>query len=184
MKRLANSLEILFLVLMLTLCGLIIAAGRGTVPYLFGYRILQVVSGSMQPTIPNDTCILVKKPVSEDIRVGDIITFVSDDPRIQGYYNTHRVVEITTGEDGSRIFSTQGDAYTIPDAYPVYEEDIVGVYQRELPFGKFLFRGIQFFADRTHYFVLVIVPLLGCCLSYLRQLFQALRGENEEESEE
>ena len=175
MKRLANSLEILFLVLMLTLCGLIIAAGRGTVPYLFGYRILQVVSGSMQPTIPNDTCILVKKPVSEDIQVGDIITFVSDDPRIQGYYNTHRVVEITTGEDGSRIFTTQGDAYTIPDAYPVYEEDIV---------GKFLFRGIQFFADRTHYFVLVIVPLLGCCLSYLRQLFQALRGENEEESEE
>ena len=85
MKRLANSLEILFLVLMLTLCGLIIAAGRGTVPYLFGYRILQEDSGSMQPTIPNDTCILVKKPVAEDIRVGDIITFVSDDPRILGY---------------------------------------------------------------------------------------------------
>ena len=116
MKRLANSLEILFLVLMLTLCGLIIAAGRGTVPYLFGYRILQVVSGSMQPTIPNDTGILVKKPVAEDIQVGDIITFVSDDPRIQGYYNTHRVVEITPGEDGARIFTTQGDAYTIPDA--------------------------------------------------------------------
>lgn len=181
MKRLAAFLEILFLIAMLLLCGLIISAGRGKVPYVFGYRVLKVVSGSMRPAIPNGTCILIKKPVPGGISVGDIITFVSDDPEIQGFYNTHRVVEITENTDGTPIYITQGDAYDTPDPYPVYEEDIVGIYQRELPFGRQMFRAIRFITDRTNYFILVIVPLLLCCLSYLKQLFRALRGEEKEE---
>lgn len=182
MKRLANVVEILFLIGMLLLCGLVISAGRGRVPYVFGYRILQVVSGSMQPTIPGDTCILIQKPSPEEIQVGTIITFVSDDPEIQGYYNTHRVVEINTAQDGESIYVTQGDAYDMPDPYPVYEQDVIGIYKGELPFGRQLFRAIRFLTDRTHYFVLVIIPLLFCSLSYMKQLFRALRGEEKEES--
>lgn len=181
MKRLANLLDILFLAGMLLLCGLIISAGRGKVPYLFGYRVLRVVSGSMQPVIPDGTCILIQKPNPDGISVGDIITFVSDEPEIQGFYNTHRVVEINEDTSGRTIYITKGDACVLPDEYPVYEEDVVGIYRRELPFGRQLFRAIRFLTDRRNYFILVILPLLLCCLSYIKQLFRALQGEDEEE---
>lgn len=185
MKRLARILEILFLLMMLGLCGVVISAGTGRVPYIFGYRVLKVVSGSMQPAISDSTCILIHRENQEEIQVGDVITFVSDDPAIQGFLNTHRVYEITQDEISGEVrYITKGDAMEEPDIWPVAYEDIQGVYVREMPFGKEIFKMIAFFSDRTHYFVVVILPLLLCCLSYMKDLVFALLGKEEEDEDE
>ena len=73
MKRLKAILEWGFLVLMVLLCGMVLLAGSGNVPYIFGHRVLQVISHSMEPTIQGETCIVIKKVEQEDIKVGDII---------------------------------------------------------------------------------------------------------------
>ena len=181
MKRLANVVEIIFLVIMLLMCAVIIMAGRGNVPFIFGYRVLQVVTDSMMPTISGETCIIIAQVEQEDIQVGDIITFVSESPQIKGFLNTHRVYEITEdAESGETLYITIGDASNKPDPYPVAYDQIVGRYVRELPYGEWLYRAIRFLADQVNYFIIVILPLLLCCLSYVRQFFKALFGKEEE----
>lgn len=184
MKRLLKVAEILFLVLMIGICALVFMAGSGKVPYIFGYRLLQVVSDSMKPTIEDETCILIKKVEQDEIKVGDIITFISEAPDIKGYLNTHRVHEIKTDEEtGKASYVTKGDAYAAPDAYLVDYEQIAGIYVGELPFGKLLFKGIQILLDRNNYFLIVMLPLLLCFMSYSRQLFKAIQGEEKDSTE-
>ena len=192
MKRLADILEIVLLVIMLGMCAVVLMAGQGNVPYIFGYRVMQVISDSMRPTISAETCIVIEKVDDiSGIKIGDVITFISEDPRIDGYYNTHRVNDIITdAETGEILFQTKGDAYETPDAQLVSFDQIAGRYEGELPFGKYLYKGIIFLTDRVNYFIVVIAPLFICFMSYLKQLFVALfkpaseygdESENEEE---
>lgn len=175
-KRLADILEIVILVIMLGMCAVILMAGQGNVPYIFGHRIMQVISDSMQPTISAETCIMIKKVKDiREIQVGDVITFVSEDPRIEGFYNTHRVYDvITDAETGEILLQTKGDAYDEPDAQLVSFDQIAGRYVGELPFGKYLYKGIIFLTDRVNYFIIVIAPLFLCFMSYFKQLLLAL----------
>lgn len=182
MKRIASVLEVLFLVVMILLCGVVFMAGNGKIPYIFGHRILQVISQSMEPTIDDETCIIIRKVDQEDIEVGDIITFVSEAADIKGYLNTHRVHDIIEdSETGEIQYITKGDAYDQPDVYPVEYEQVAGEYVRELPFGKTLFKGIRFLADRNNYFIIVILPLFFCFASYAKQLFNAIFSKEKEE---
>lgn len=176
MKRLADILEIVLLVIMLGMCAVVLMAGQGNVPYIFGYRVMQVISDSMRPTISAETCIVIEKidDISE-IKIGDVITFISEDPRIEGYYNTHRVYDIITdAETGEILFQTKGDAYETPDAQLVSFDQVAGRYVGELPFGEYLYRGIIFLTDRVNYFIVVIAPLFVCFMSYFKQLLVAL----------
>ena len=185
MKRLVKVLEVLFLVLMIGLCGMVFMAGNGKVPYIFGYRILQVISNSMSPTIETETCIVIRKIDQEDIQVGDIITFTSEAPEIRGYLNTHRVYEIKTDEaTGETIYITKGDAYELPDSYPVEYEQIAGEFVGELPFGRALFKGIRFLADRNNYFIIVILPLFFCFASYAKDLMNAITKKDKNEPDD
>ena len=176
MKRLADILEIVLLVIMLGMCAVVLMAGQGNVPYIFGYRVMQVISDSMRPIISAETCIVIEKvdDISE-IKIGDVITFISEDPRIEGYYNTHRVYDIITdAETGETLLQTKGDAHETPDAQLVSFDQVAGRYVGELPFGKYLYRGIIFLTDRVNYFIVVIAPLFVCFMSYFKQLLVAL----------
>lgn len=185
MRKLARISEISILVIMIFLCVLVLFAGSGKMPYIFGYRVLQVLSGSMQPTISDETCIVIKKVDEDEIKTGDIITFVSESPDIYGYLNTHRVHDIIAdSESGEKLFITKGDAYEKQDDYPVSYNQIKGRYVGELPFGRVIFKGIRFLSDRDHYFLIVILPLSLCCVSYVKQLFEALTGKQKEEKDD
>jgi len=95
-----------------------------------GYHVLWVKTNSMEPTIPTSSYILTKDVEAKDVKVGDIITFVSDNPQIKGMYNTHRVIKI---EDGK--FTTKGDNNPADDGiYSAKAENIVARYQRNMPF--------------------------------------------------
>lgn len=185
MKKPARIFEILILVIMVALCVLVLFAGSGKMPYIFGYRVLQVLSGSMQPTISDETCIVIKKADEDEIEVGDIITFVSESPDIYGFLNTHRVHDIVEdAESGETLYITKGDAYDEPDDYPVSYDQVAGKYVGELPLGKLIFKGIRFLSDRDHYFLIVILPLSLCCVSYVKQIFESITGRNKEEKDD
>ena len=185
MKRIVKVLEVLFLVFMIGMCGVVFMAGNGKVPYIFGYRILQVISNSMAPTIETETCIIIKQVEPEDIEIGDVITFTSEDPSIRGYLNTHRVHDITKDEEtGETLYITKGDAYDQPDIYPVEYEQVAGEFVSELPFGRQLFKGIRFLADRNNYFIIVMLPLFCCFASYAKQLMEALSGKGKDKDED
>lgn len=184
MKRVALFFEGFLLVSMILMCVLIFMAGSGNVPYIFGHRVLQVVTDSMKPTIKGETCILIEEVEQKDIKKGDIITFESDDPLLNGFLNTHRVSEVHWDEElQENYYITSGDYTGKQDPYPVYYRKVVGRYVGELPYGDFVYRAIRFLSDQVNYFIIVILPLFLCCMSYVRQLFKALFSKEEDYEE-
>ena len=141
----------------------------------------------MEPEIAHNECIIVEEVPVEEIQVGDIITFVSREAEIYGYFNTHRVYDMYVDpETGEKKFITKGDAYSTPDDLPVSYEDILGKYSDKLPGGLALGNIIHKLSDSKIYFIVIILPLLFCLLSYLYQLIRILifGAEDEEEEDE
>lgn len=82
-------------------------------PRVLPYRVDVVASGSMAPTIPKGS-IVVLRPISADkVTIGDIITFYPPD---HSQLVTHRVVAIADTADGP-AFVTKGDANPLPDPW-------------------------------------------------------------------
>ena len=111
----------------------------GKTVFLGNRTLLWVKTGSMEPEIETGTYIIVEKVDPKDLKVGDIITFVSPDPDLQGAYNTHRIKEIK-GDNES--FVMRGDNNLADDKYEVPAENVVARYVKKLPtlskFGRFL----------------------------------------------
>ena len=74
-------------------------------PSLFGYQLYVVETGSMLPTLPIGTNILVHQLRDDDeLKVGDIVTYTHGSSAV-----THRIIELVTGEDGILRYQTKGD---------------------------------------------------------------------------
>lgn len=177
MKRvLSIAGNIIFTAVVLYLCYFIIQAVRNQSPAVFGYRMLRVVTDSMEPVFTGGDCILVKETGQEELAVGDIITFVSRDPSLQRGFNTHRIIDIA--EDytvGNVVYYTKGDNNRWEDEYEVLYEDIVGRYVTTLPFGKQISSFLEKLSDRNYYFAVVIIPVLLCFISSIRQLAEDIK---------
>lgn len=97
-----------------------------SVPRLLGYEVYDIVSGSMEPTIPTGSMVFVKPVGWEEIGEGDVIAYRTD-----GGVVTHRVAEKRTflGE-----FVTKGDANESEDFLSVPFDMLVGRVERHIPF--------------------------------------------------
>ena len=139
----------------------------------------------MEPEITHNECIIVEQVQAEEIQVGDIITFVSEEAEIYGYFNTHRVYDMYVNPDtGEKMFITKGDAYSTPDNLPVPYKNVLGKYTDKLPGGLTLGNIIHKLSDSKVYFIVIILPLLFCLLSYLYQLVRILIFGAEDEDDE
>ena len=118
--------------LALLLVNILGAKMTGNVPSVFGYSIMNIVSGSMEDEIPKGSYILIKKIDPEDVKREDVICFYSTDPQIYGLPNTHRVVEEPINNNGSIEFVTRGDANPINDQETAKGENLIGVYVKRL----------------------------------------------------
>lgn len=177
MKRALSFIgNVIFAAIVLYLCYFIIRAVQDQAPGVFGYRMLRVVTDSMEPVFGSGDCIIVKEAPREELAAGDIITFASADPLLNGGLNTHRIVDIAQDYiTGETVYFTKGDNNSWRDDYTVGYEDIVGKYVRTLPFGKALSAFLQKMSDRNYYFSIVIIPVLLCFLSCIHQLVKDIR---------
>lgn len=149
---------------------------RGKVASIGGYSVMKVVTGSMEPSIHVDDYILIKKVDVSELKVGDVITFLSDDPQIKDMPNSHRITEIN--EDGT--FTVKGDANPTEDVYKVRADRIIGRYVRKMR----LFRFIGSFASsKKLLMILFILPTVCICIYESRSLFRIIRGTDEPQDE-
>lgn len=109
----------------LMLLVVIAAALPLTIPNFMGYEVYNVVSGSMEPTIPVGSIIYVKEIDPSDIYSGDIIAFHSGDSVIMHRVTQNKVVEGT--------FTTKGDANDGEDMSEVPYKDLIGIVVRHIP---------------------------------------------------
>lgn len=97
-------------------------------PMATGGAALTVLSGSMTPTIPVGSIVLVQPVDPDAVRADDVITFTDSSSLV-----THRVMDIGTDDEG-RYFVTQGDANQGPDKTPLRDEAIRGRVWFHVPF--------------------------------------------------
>ncbi|WP_461247224.1 signal peptidase I [Treponema sp. R6D11] len=118
---------------------------KQSIPNLFGYKILNVVTASMEPTIKMGDSILIKS--TNEVNVKDIITF-----RQGNSYVTHRVVY----KEGDQ-FITRGDNNSGDDKAIKTIKDVEGKYVRSLP--SFL-RLSSFLKTREGVIAIIGIPVL------------------------
>jgi signal peptidase I len=111
--------------LLLMLAGLVIG-----VPLVAGATPMTILTGSMEPTYPPGTLIIVKPIATEDIAIGDPITYQLESGKPEVV--THRVVSIANA-NGNLSFITQGDNNPSPDANPVLPVQIRGTVWYSVP---------------------------------------------------
>jgi len=106
------------------------ALAVAVIPAIAGATPLTVLTGSMEPTLPVGSTVVVRPQSPTTIRVGDIITFTDREPGTGATRTvTHRVVEVLPGP----TFRTQGDANNGPDVRTVAAADVHGVYWYDVP---------------------------------------------------
>ena len=122
------------ILLALLLINIFSAKIRGEVPSVFGYSVMNIVTGSMENKedpdrgIPTGSYILVKSVDPKKVKRDDIICFYSSDPSIKGFPNTHRVYEDPIVTENGIEFVTKGDANITADKYHALDEDLIGIY--------------------------------------------------------
>lgn len=133
---LVNILSVLIIAGAVCILCIVLLTKPGQAPSVAGYTVLRVTTGSMAPTYEVDTLLLVKKTDPERIQEGDVISFYSSDPALDGAVNTHRVVAVR--KDGDHItYATKGDANNQQDSYEAFDTYLIGkVVGSSLLLGK------------------------------------------------
>ena len=127
---------------------------------LFGYQILTVDSGSMEPNFPEDSLIFVKMVDPSELQADDVITFTVDE---KGTLVTHRIVAVLKDE---RSFITRGDANNTNDPSTVPFGNVVGKAELCLPGIGAVFRTVTAESNRVYVYI-VIGILIGLTVMWI-----------------
>lgn len=92
-------------------------------PFKGNYKILAVMSGSMEPTLPMGGVVVVKP--ADQYNIDEIITFESQNSKQSQKYTTHRIVKMNQGGQQD-YFYTKGDANETSDTNYIKKDQIIG----------------------------------------------------------
>ena len=156
MKYIINFIKVIFILLIIILIVfnvyniINIKVLKNDLTKIKGYAILEVVSGSMEPTIKVGDIIVIDTK-AKTYEIGDVITFYDTN----GNFVTHRIVDVKGGK-----MITKGDNNQSPDEDMTIDH-IVGKYIYKIPFlGAFL----NTFRNPLYLAIILIIGMLFCYL--------------------
>lgn len=116
----------------------LMARTSGETPSVFGYSILRVSSGSMEPELMVGDVIIDKKIEDySDIKKGDVVTFKGSG-NLSGMLVTHKVIKAPYYENGELMIQTRGIANEIADE-PILMTAVTGVMVCKVTFLNTVF---------------------------------------------
>src|SRR5690554_2295825 len=118
------SAGLLAFVLLLGVLVIVVPAATGSTP-------MTVLTSSMEPTYPPGTLIIVKPIETQDIRIGDPITYQIESGK--DAVVTHRVTAVTNETGDTRTFASRYDNNDAADAVPVQPVQIRGKVWYSVP---------------------------------------------------
>ena len=142
--------------LLLVVAALLFARSEDPDKTIFGYRIYMVLSGSMEPDIPQGSMVAVQEVPPSSLQVGDDITFHTGDADHEVI--THRIVEIVPDYEGtgSPGYITQGVARSVPDEEIRPAASVLGRVTLCIPLLGYL---LSFF--QSDYFLIPFLVLIA-----------------------
>lgn len=180
-KKKSKIVDVIFwivmaLVAVALLCVVFLGKQSDRPTFLFGKAMLWVETESMDPTIEAKSYIAVHESDGKDLNVGEVITFVCQD-QTQATYGkliTHRIVEATA--DG---YKTKGDnKLSNVDPWTVATDDVVAVYDNNLPFMTFVGR---VFSSWVGLMIIGLVFVLTMGFVYIPDMVAAVKNDTDED---
>lgn len=127
------------------------------------YNAYVVLTGSMVPEIMPKDVVVTKKREAKDLEVGDIITFLSSDPRLSNIIVTHRIkAKYYDATTNKYTFQTKGDANNTADFTLAEDTNIIGEVIFKIPKIWYI---QSILATKGGLIIVVLIPCLAI-LSY------------------
>ena len=133
------------------------------------FKILTVLSGSMEPTIKTGAVVVIKP--ANDYNIGDIITF-GPNTRTQVPI-THRIYDIKI-INGSPVYITMGDANNAPDGREIPKKEVIGKALFSVPYSGYL---IAFIKKPIGFVLLLIVPVVIVLADETKNIIKELKNK-------
>jgi len=136
-------------------------------PITGNYKIMTVISGSMEPDIKMGSVVVVK--LADDYKIGDVITFgpVSKTKAP----TSHRIYDIKV-VDGKPVYITKGDANNAPDAREVFQKDIIGKVLFDVPYVGY---AVDFAKKPIGFALIIIVPAAIIIFDEIKKIFYEIK---------
>lgn len=141
-------------------------------PITGNYKVLTVLSGSMQPDIKMGSVVAVKP--ANDYKIGDVITF--GEMSKTKTPTTHRIYEIKV--IGSEpVYITKGDANNAPDQKEISQKDIIGKVLFDVPYVGY---AVESAKKPLGFMLIIIVPAVIIIYDEIRKIVKEVRKKKNE----
>ena len=145
---------------------------------IFGYKGFIVLSDSMSATDFDAGDIVIMKNVDPaTLKVGDIISYTSQNAENFGETVTHKIREITTDADGNPGFITYGTTTGKNDDTIVTYPFVTGKYEMRIPKAGLFF---QFLKTVPGYIICILIPFMLIIIIQARDCVKLFRRHKEE----
>ncbi len=179
-KRAVNFIFVALLVLLFALLVYAVAMLiMGRPVFLFGRSMVRIqtesmyIEGDPDSIAPGDF-LIIKKTDPADLKIGDIITFYSDDPQIKDKLNTHRIESIITNADGSLEFVTKGDRNSVHDRETAKAVRVAGVYAGKAEAVRSVY---ELFSNKAFFILLIFIPAVVMMVFSTRDLLRGIKNK-------
>ena len=134
-KKILNVISTILVAIVVVLALLLVGAR------FIGLNVYTVLSGSMEPTYHVGSLIYVKDVDTDELKAGDVITYMLDEDTIV----THRIADVIPDETDPSIirFQTKGDANDSIDGSLVHYKNVIGTPVFSIPKLGYLANYIQ-----------------------------------------
>lgn len=157
---------------------ILLVVGFSLIPFKGNYKILTVMSGSMEPKLHVGSLIFDKP--SSDYQVNDIITFRPKNTKGSKNTTTHRIVEIIE-KDGVKEYKTKGDANNSPDQQTVINDQIIGKVFFSIPWLGYI---VGYIRTLPGLILLVIVPATIIIFEESRKIIKEIKKIRRKKAQE
>ncbi len=155
--KITRLVPTILLVTAFALCVSVIFQVQTTGYASFGGRsFFRVVTGSMEPKIPEGALLICQRTEIAQIQVGDIICYRSHNAATRGWIITHRVIAVLPGG----LLQTKGDANAAPDGGYVSRQDLIGRVVWHTKEGNPVARLVSMLTSGVGFMSLILVPCL------------------------
>ncbi len=170
---------IIFLILILYLAFILIQRISGN-QSIFGYRIFSVATGSMIPEYNVNDVLAIKEINTDELKVGDDITYLGNKLDVNGRIVTHRIIEIKE-ENGEKIYITKG-INNIAEDPSINDSQIYGKVVGKIPVITEINHIVK---NQYGFFFLIFVPLVAVIfLEIADTITEMKRDKKDKEAEE
>jgi len=146
-----------------------------TLPITGNYKVMTVISGSMEPKIKMGSVVVVKP--ADDYKIGDVITFGTISKTKSP--TTHRINDIRV-IDGKPIYITKGDVNNAPDTREVQKKDVIGKVLFDVPYVGY---AVDFAKKPIGFALIIIVPAAVIIFDEARKIYNEIKKKKTKKAE-